>query len=95
MKCDAPNPIRLVIGQNICVLRERQNLDQEELAEMIGMSRSYLSRIENGWNNASIDIYIKIADGLDAPLPDLFKGLEGSAPGRLPLNVTYAAVQLP
>ena len=95
MKCDAPNPVRCAIGCNIRLLRKRQQIKQEDFAEMIGISRSYLSQIENGLSNATIDMYAKIADGLDAPLPDLFKGLEGSAPRRLPLNVTYAAVQLP
>jgi len=95
MKCDAPNPVRCVIGCNIRFLRKRQQIKQEDFADMIGISRSYLSQIENGLSNATIDVYAKIADGLDAPLPDLLKGLEECAPGRLPLNVTYAAVQLP
>ena len=96
MKRDAAsNLVRHVIGFNIRSLRERQKHSQTQFAKMVGVNRSYLNQIEQGKMNASVDVLVKIADGLDVPLPDLFNGLESCAPNRLPRDVTYSAIQFP
>lgn len=96
MKHDETNNlIWRVIGFNIKTLRKKGKQSQSKFAAMVGMNRTYLGQIENGKRNASVDILIKIADGLDVPLPALFKGLETHAPRNLPKDSTYAMVKLP
>lgn len=68
--------IRSGVGGNIKHLRMAQNLTQSTLASMVGINRPYLSRIENGSENASIDMLIKITEGLEVPLPELFKDVD-------------------
>ena len=60
------------IGQNIRNLRKQQNLSQIELAVVVGIDRSYLSEIENGLTNVSINILFAIADALNTPIVQLF-----------------------
>lgn len=96
MKHDAANNlVRHIIGFNIRMLRDRAGHNQTRFAEMVGINRSYLNQIEQGKMNASVDKLVLIADGLDVPLTELFKGLEDAAPSRLPHNTTYATVQIP
>ncbi|NBL01162.1 MAG: XRE family transcriptional regulator [Erysipelotrichia bacterium] len=54
------------IGIRIVYLRKLKDLEQETLAKKIGISRSYLSRIENGKGVSGVPIstYILIADAL-------------------------------
>lgn len=49
------------IGRLIKELREKENKTQEELSEELNISRSSLSNIERGNQNASVDILIKIS----------------------------------
>lgn len=50
---------------------------------MIGMNRTYLSDLENEKGNVTVDILVKIADGLDVPITALFAGLEDAPPRKL------------
>ncbi len=96
MKHDAANNlVRHIIGANIRTLRGQRGHSQMKFAEMVRINRSYLNQIEQGKMNASVDILVKIANGLDVPLPDLFRGLESHTPSRLPRDAVYAAVQFP
>jgi transcriptional regulator with XRE-family HTH domain len=58
---------------NIHRIRKRCGLYQKQLADTIGTTQPYLSRIENGIEDASIQMYKKIADALDVPLWKLFE----------------------
>lgn len=49
------------IGEKLRVLRERQGLTSRELGAILGVSNSYLIRIENGKKRPSIDLVAKIA----------------------------------
>ena len=92
---DANNLIKHVIGFNIKRLRRRGGQSQQKFADMVGMNRTYLSLLENGKMNASVEMLVKIADGLDVPLTDLFRGLESHAPHRLPPDTAIALVRIP
>lgn len=52
------------IGQKIIKLRKQKNLTQEDLAGEAEVDRSYLSEIENGHKNVSVQTLKKIADAL-------------------------------
>lgn len=55
------------IGYNIAYYRKHKNLTQEQLAEMLGISRSHISAIEapNIVRKVSMDLLFNIADALD------------------------------
>lgn len=60
------------IGNNIRDIRKRQQLSQIDLAVMVGIDRAYLSEIENGKTNTSINVLYAIADALNTPIIQFF-----------------------
>jgi len=62
---------REVFARNVRKLRRLQELSQEALALDAGMSRTYVSEIEKGDRNVSIDNMGALADALGVPLKDL------------------------
>ena len=59
------------IGRAICKIRKQQNLLQIDLAVAVGIDRAYLSEIENGRTNVSINILYAIADALNVSIIDI------------------------
>ena len=68
--------VRSSLGRRIGVLRAQRGLSQRDFAIVAGISRSYLSDVELGRRNVSIDNLTKIARGLDIPLAHLFSGVD-------------------
>lgn len=64
--------IRKKLGARVRALREAKNLSQESLAESVDMDQQYISRLESGKMNATVDSLERIAEGLGAPLFSLF-----------------------
>ena len=62
----------LTIGKNIQNQRKKQNLTQIELAVEVGIDKAYLSEIENGKANISVNILYAIADALHTDIKDFF-----------------------
>lgn len=62
------------IDYNIAYYRKHANLTQEQLAEMVGISRSHLSAIEapNIVRKISIDLLFNIAAALEIEVYKLF-----------------------
>lgn len=58
------------IGLRIKLERTKQNLTQEQLAEMADISSSYLSVIERGKQSISLDYTNRIAEALKIPVID-------------------------
>ena len=56
--------ISIEIGQRIREIRKNNGLTQEDLAGLAEIDRSFLSEIENGHKNISVEILKKIADAL-------------------------------
>lgn len=56
------------IGATIVKLRKHKKLTQEDLAGLAEIDRSYLSEIENGHKNISVQTLKKIADALKVKL---------------------------
>ena len=63
------------IGRNIAYYRRLRGLTQEQLAEKIPMSSSYLSKIECGNYNKSVSLsmILAIAYGLDVDISKLLQ----------------------
>ena len=53
--------------------RLHQNLTQEQLAEMLDISVSYVSLIERGSRNATVETLLAIADVLQVSVASLFQ----------------------
>jgi transcriptional regulator with XRE-family HTH domain len=64
---------RRAIGDNIRIARREAKLTQEKLAELAGMDRQAINRIEQGHQSALADNLIRIAAALDTPLADLVR----------------------
>lgn len=52
------------IGKRIAELRAEKGLTQEKLAELSGVGRSHIVRIENGYYSVRLDILTKLGDAL-------------------------------
>ena len=60
-----------IIGSRIRESRKKQNLLQIDLAVMVGIDRAYLSEIENGRTNVSINLLYAIVDALKENIADI------------------------
>lgn len=86
--------IRWRVGQNIKAQLDRNGLTQSGLARMISKDRGNINRLLSGDANPSLDLLVKIADGLGVPLTDLFFGLDGVAPHDLKIDYDKEGSQL-
>ncbi len=66
-------PIRQSFGQRVKELRLATGLSQEAFADMSGFARSYMSRLERGKANPSLDAIQTLADALGVEVLELFK----------------------
>lgn len=53
-----------VFGRNVRAARKQQGWTQEQLAFEAGVKRAYLSEVENGQRNVSLDVVEKLAQAL-------------------------------
>lgn len=67
--------LRKAFGQRIRHLRSSQGFSQEAFADKCGFVRTYMSRIETGTANPSLEAAKVLADGLGMSLSDLLQGL--------------------
>jgi transcriptional regulator with XRE-family HTH domain len=65
---------RKIVGKNILVLRKQAELTQEQLAEKSDLHCTYLSDVERGVENVSLDSLARIAHALKVKLSDLTTG---------------------
>ena len=63
--------LRQVFGRNVRDLRKAKGWSQEELADQAGLHRTYISIIERGLKNVSIDNIETIAKALGASPSEL------------------------
>lgn len=59
------------MGGAIRAQRDEQGISQQQLALMIGSSKSHIWRIETGRVGVGLDDLGRIADALDTPVRDL------------------------
>lgn len=52
------------VGNRIREVRKSKHLSQNELSEMIKVSTSYMSDIENGKVNISLDVFMRVTEAL-------------------------------
>ncbi|MDX7985826.1 helix-turn-helix transcriptional regulator [Xenorhabdus sp. 12] len=66
------NNIRSLFGQRIRDLRKAAGMSQEAFADKCGLDRTYVSGIERGVRNPTLEIIYVIANGLQVELKELF-----------------------
>jgi XRE family transcriptional regulator, regulator of sulfur utilization len=74
---------RKLLGQRVKHLRRIRGQTQEQLAERIDINPKYLSSIERGAENPTLDLLIRLAKGLQVDLYELFQFEEGAPPAQL------------
>ena len=57
---------------NIRELRKQNNLTQKELAELSGIGRSHINRIEKGHITPTLEIAFRLAKTLNCKIEDIF-----------------------
>ena len=78
-----PAPITLALGKRIKAVRHRAEKSQETLAFEALIDRTYISAIERGVANPSIEAIANICHALGVTLAELFEPL-----GQVPLAPT-------
>ncbi|MBZ8120544.1 MULTISPECIES: helix-turn-helix transcriptional regulator [Bacillus cereus group] len=54
-------------------LRKEKGITQEDLALKVGITRAYLSNLENGKYKPSLDVALRIAKILESTVEKIFK----------------------
>lgn len=71
-----PTPESLVaLGRNVRQRRDQQKLSQEQLAELCGFDRTYISLVERGKRNISFTNLVTLAQGLGLTVSKLLEGI--------------------
>ena len=66
--------LRKVFAANLRNLRQTRGISQERLAELAGLHRTYVSSVERGARNISIDNIARLAKALDVSPEKLLGG---------------------
>ena len=78
-------PLRKQFGERVKSLRLASGISQEAFADKCGFARSYMSRVERGLANPSLDAVEVLADALGVKVSELF----------IELSTTTAGIQVP
>lgn len=74
--------LRAILGKNVRTLRLRQRMTQEELAGRIGVDQYYVSGLEAGHRNLTLNTLDKVAQALAVKAPELLMDRPRIAPKR-------------
>lgn len=64
--------IKLLVGKRVKELRNKLGISQEELADLAGLDRTYVTSVECGKRNISIVNIEKLAKALKVSLAEFF-----------------------
>lgn len=64
--------IKLLVGKRVKELRNKLGISQEELADIVGLDRTYITSVEFGKRNISIVNIEKLAKALNVTLAEFF-----------------------
>ena len=82
----------ILIGERIRQVRQERGLSQGDLENRTGLLRCYLSRVENGHTEPSLQTLARLASALEIPLAGFFEPLDGEA--AAPAAAAPAGAQL-
>ena len=65
--------LRAALAKNLKRLRSERGLSQERLALESNVDRTYVSKIERGIGNPSLEVLVRLAGRLEVKVFDLFQ----------------------
>ena len=68
--------ILIAYGQTVREIRQSKDMSQETLADLCGLHRTYISDVELGKRNISLENIDRMAVALGITLPQLFERIE-------------------
>jgi len=71
---------KVVFGNNVRRFRQVRQISQEELADLVGLHRTYVSSVERGERNISLENIAKLAWALDVLPSELLEGIKFTTP---------------
>ena len=71
MEGTALSDVQLSFGKKLRLIRQKQGVSQEKLAELAGLHRTYVSSVERGERNISLINIAKLAQSLGVPMGKL------------------------
>jgi transcriptional regulator with XRE-family HTH domain len=71
-----------VAGRHLKRLRQENGWTQKEVAEKVDITEGFLSFLESGTKQGSLDTYIRLGALLDISLPELFRDGQPAKKGR-------------
>ncbi|MBI2059217.1 MAG: helix-turn-helix transcriptional regulator [Nitrospirae bacterium] len=75
---DQKDKIKALVGDRMQSLRKAKGLTQGELSERVGISDKYLSNVECGRENPTLDTLLGVAAALGVPIWEFFAIQEAS-----------------
>ena len=67
--------IKQAFGNRMRQLRLEKGWSQEELAQHVGLHRTYIGSVERGERHVSLVNIVRLADALNVELKQLFRGV--------------------
>jgi len=64
--------LKELFGKKLAYVRKKRNFSQMQLAELVDTSSTYISQIECGRSNITMEMVQKLADSLDVDASELF-----------------------
>ncbi|WP_447881971.1 helix-turn-helix domain-containing protein [Serratia fonticola] len=66
------NELQIKFGQRVRELRKERGWSQEEFADKCGLDRTYVSGVERGVRNPTLEVINVLATGLSITIKDFF-----------------------
>jgi transcriptional regulator with XRE-family HTH domain len=74
MRTKGPNPVDVLVGSRIRLLRKRRKMSQAELGKALGVTFQQVQKYENGKNRVGASRLHLVATTLDVPVSEFFTG---------------------
>ena len=71
-----------MVGSRIKEIRTKKRITQEQLSEKMEINPKYLSSIERGKENPTLNTLIKLSESLEVNLGEIFSFVEAEDPNR-------------
>lgn len=71
----SPKDVVMLIAGRIKKARLDMQISQQQLADIVGMERPNISRLESGAHSPTIQTLVRVADALELKVSDLVRGL--------------------
>lgn len=86
---------RKLVGLRIKRLRTGKGYSQEKLAELAGINAKYLSSVERGEENPTLDLFIRLSQSLKSDIHEMFDiEYENQSPQALRKNIQALVAEI-